>query len=305
MSLESEFVRWLTERVVQRDHVLRGIGDDAAIVAGDQRNQVITTDLLCDGVHFRWGEVSAARIGRKALAVNLSDIAAMAAIPEAAVISVAFPRGFALAEAQQLYEGILELADQFDVAVIGGDTNSWSAPLVISVTMWGRVTEHGPLRRDTAQVGDRILVTGPLGGSILSHHLDFTPRVRESLLLRSRYDLHAGMDLTDGLSLDLSRLVASSQVGAELQLDAVPISNDARLLSQSSHKSPLEHALTDGEDFELLLTAAPDVAARIMSDKDLLLSCHDVGKIIAEPGLWSITPGGQRTRLQPQGYEHR
>ena len=304
MPPEAEFVRWLNQRLVPRADVLLGIGDDAAVLRGDRRDWVITTDMLCDGVHFRWGEASPEQIGHKLMGVNLSDMAAMSAVPRAAVVSVAWPRDFTLDAAQRLYEGMLKLADEFNVALIGGDTNSWSQPLVVSVTMWGNATNRGVLRRDGAQVGDRILVTGKLGGSLLSHHLDFTPRVRESLDLHARYTLHAGMDITDGLSIDLARLTTASAVGAELDLAAIPVAPDAFLCSQTSGRSPLEHALSDGEDFELLLTAPPEEASRILVDTNLDCAVHDVGQIIKLPGLWTLDPSGQRRAIEPQGYLH-
>ncbi len=151
---------------------------------------------------------------REALAVNLSDLAAMAARPLAAVIALALPRHDALRIAQELYEGLLPLAERYGVAIAGGDTNSWDAPLAVAITLLGTPGPRGPLLRSGARPGDRILVTGAFGGSILDRHFDFEPRVHEALLLASRYDLHAGIDVSDGLSLDLSRLAAASGCGA-------------------------------------------------------------------------------------------
>jgi thiamine-monophosphate kinase len=284
--------------------VTLGIGDDAAVVRWAGSEMVVTTDLLCDGVHFVLAETEPGLVGRKALAVNLSDLAAMAARPKAAVIAVLWPRDIELARAQAVYEGLMELADEFDVAVVGGDTNSWLGPLVISVTLWGEGTPLGLLRRDAAQVGDAILVTGQLGGSRLGHHLTFDPRVYEAIELKRRFTLHAGMDISDGLSLDLSRLVAASKVGAELTLASIPISHAAEMLSQASGRTALDHALADGEDFELLLTAPPDAADRILQDAELSLQVSRIGTIVAEPGLWHLDALRQRQPLAVQGYLH-
>ncbi len=169
----------------------------------------------------------------------------MAAQPVAAVIALALPRHDVLALgplglAQQLYEGLLPLADEFDVAIAGGDTNTWDGPLAISITLFGTPTTKGPLTRSGARPGDRILVTGSFGGSILGRQFDFQPRVREALLLAERYELHAGIDVSDGLSLDLNRLAAASGCGAVMELSRVPISAAAQeLTAQSAHPRPI------------------------------------------------------------------
>jgi len=172
-------------------------------------------------------------------------------------------------------------------------------------------TPRGPLRRGGAQVGDQILVTGALGGSMLGHHLDFEPRVREALLLHERYTLHAGMDVSDGLALDLSRLAAESGVGAALRLSDVPIAPAAEQWARhlADGSTPLDHALGDGEDFELLITAPPDEARRMLAAQPLRapygVSITAVGEIVAEPGLWQLEGEAGRHPLLPRGFMHR
>jgi len=205
----------------------------------------------------------------------------------------------ALELAIALYEGLLPLAKEFDLAIAGGDTNTHNGPLVIGATAWGEVTSRGPLRRRGGRPGDRLLVTGSLGGSIAGHHFDFTPRVREALLLQEQYELHAGMDVSDGLALDLSRLAAESGCGAVIETDRVPISDAARDLPHSR-----QHALSDGEDFELLLAAPADVADAIVRDQPLDCPITCIGELVAEPGLWQTTGDGMRTSLEPKGWEH-
>ncbi|MEZ6070745.1 MAG: thiamine-phosphate kinase [Pirellulales bacterium] len=236
MSLEAEFVDWLKEQVGRHEALCVGIGDDGAVVRwGDADKHggeaVVVADLLAEGTHFVLDVLGPRRVGRKALAVNLSDLAAMAAIPVAATVSVLLPRMNAQWIARELFEGLLPLAREFNVAIAGGDTNTWSGPLVIDVTVWGRLTPSGPLLRSAAQVGDRILVTGRLGGSILGRHADFQPRIDEALALRTEYGIAAGMDISDGLALDLSRLATASGVGAILDVDHVPVHDDAHRLS--------------------------------------------------------------------------
>jgi thiamine-monophosphate kinase len=287
-----------------------GIGDDAAVLGwAGGRDVVVTTDAITDGVDFILSEVEPALAGHKALGVNLSDLAAMAAEPAAAVVSLVLPRHggcglSALELAVELYRGMLPLAEEFQLAIAGGDTNTWEGPLAISVTAMGRVGERGPLLRSGARVGDHVLVTGALGGSILRRHLRVEPRVREALLLNERYELHAGMDISDGLALDASRLAAASGCGVALDLEAVPVCEDARQLAAETGRPAIEHALGDGEDFELLIAAAPGEAERIVRDQPLGVSVTRIGTCIADEGLWSVDDSGRLRSLEARGYQH-
>jgi thiamine-monophosphate kinase len=150
------------------------------------------------------------------------------------------------------------------------------------------------------------VVTGPLGGSILGKHLDFTPRVREARLLAERYDIRAAIDISDGLAIDLSRLAAESRCGARLDLRAIPIAAAAIELSQTANDglSPLDHALSDGEDFELLLAVAPEAAANMLDEQPLAVEVSAIGECVSEPGLWQRDAGDRVTPLAPRGYLH-
>src|SRR5262249_46704657 len=159
--------------------------------------------------------------------------------------------------------GLREVADAFDTAVVGGDTNSWDGPLVVSVTLLGEAVPPGPVRRSGARAGDWLLVTGAFGGSILGKHLDFTPRVREALALHAAASLHAMIDVSDGLSRDVWHLCEESGCGAVLRAEAVPIDPAARRMNDG--KTPLEHALGDGEDFELAFAVSPEDGARLLA----------------------------------------
>ncbi len=305
--MESDLITWLRRRLPPHPLLRLGPGDDAAVLRmADMAECAVTVDLLSDGVDFQLDQIDPRRAGRKALAVNLSDLAAIAARPLAGVVSVCLPRsgGFDLAKA--LVEGMLPLAEKYDVAIAGGDTNSWDGPLVISVTLLGAVTGRGPLRRDGARLGDRILVTGALGGSLLGRHLDFEPRVREALLLNERYRLHAGIDVSDGLSVDLAHLAEASGCGAVLHTTSVPIHDDARRLARdrADGPTPLERALNDGEDFELILAVRPSVAETLLAEQPLDVPLTDVGEFVAEPGLWQVDVRGARRELVPRGWEH-
>jgi thiamine-monophosphate kinase len=308
--VELELVRWLTENLPPHPLLRIGIGDDAAVLRwSDGGDLVVTTDAITDQVDFVLEETDRKLVGYKALAVNLSDLAAMAAEPVAAVVSLVLPReGARGLDAKQLaielYHGMLPLAERLGVAIAGGDINSWDGPLAISVTAFGRGTAHGPLTRSGAKPGDSILVTGSLGGSILGRHLNFEPRVREALLLNERYKLSAGMDISDGLALDASRLAAASGCGVALQLDAIPVSNDARRLAERDGRSPLEHALSDGEDFEILFAARSDVAEQIIRDRPLDVPATIIGVCVDEAGLWKRGPRGELAQLDADGFRH-
>ncbi len=303
--MESEFIAWLRNHLPSHPRLLLGPGDDAAVLrmAGDC---VTTTDLLTDGVDFRLSECEPQRVGRKALAVNLSDLAAMAARPVAAVISLALPRAGALDLAIQLYEGLLPLADEYQVAIAGGDTNTWDGPLAISITALGEVTSYGFWTRSGARPGDQVIVTGALGGSILARHFDFTPRVREALLLAEHYKIHAAADISDGLSLDLWRIAGASGCGAQLDLSAIPIHDDARRLAELRQDGvlPLDHALGDGEDFELILAVPSEEASRLLADQPLPIPLTCIGQFIDDRGLWALDACGARQALAPRGFQH-
>jgi thiamine-monophosphate kinase len=235
------------------------------------------------------------------MAVNLSDVAAMAGVPVAAVISVGLPRRGGRVLAEELYLGLREIADAFDTAIVGGDTNSWDGPLVINVTLLGEATPRGAVRRKSARPGDWLLVTGPLGGSILGKHLDFTPRVREALALHATVPLHAMIDVSDGLAADVAHLCAESGCGAVLRADTIPITDAARSLTYG--RSPLEHALGDGEDFELVFAVAPADAQTLLRTQPISgITLAAIGECVAE-GLW-LEEAEQRRPLPPLGYMH-
>jgi thiamine-monophosphate kinase len=229
----------------------------------------------------------------------------MAVRPLAATISVALPRAMADEAIEQLFDGMFALAGEFGCAVAGGDTNGWDHPLAVDVAMIAAAFPGvEPVRRSGARPGDGIYVTGPLGGSLLGRHLTFSPKVSvaRSLAERLRGDLHAMMDISDGLSLDLYRLCRASETGATLQEALVErvISDDARQAAKQDGRPALDHALSDGEDFELLLCVAPALGS-IAADE---LGLHRVGTI-TEQDLIVESGEGHRRPTVPRGYQHR
>jgi thiamine-monophosphate kinase len=301
-SAEFAFINWLRSQTPAHSRVALGPGDDAAaLTLTPGVSCLITTDMLLDGVCFRLEEAGAHQVGRKAMAVNLSDIAAMAGRPVAAFASVALPRTGGTLLARELYLGLREMADGFGVAIAGGDTNSWPGPLAISVTLVGEATGRGPVSRRGAKPGDWILVTGPLGGSIAGKHLAFTPRINEAIELHRLADLHAMIDISDGMAADLNHICEESGCGAVLNARAIPISSAAR--DAVDARSALEHALTDGEDFELIVVLPPAQAKKLVAEQPVSgITLSHVGECIHE-GLW-LDIDGLRRSLEPGGYVH-
>jgi thiamine-monophosphate kinase len=299
---ELSYIEWLRRRTPHDARVLVGPGDDAAVLAPFGSSPLlVTTDMLLDGSCFRLAEAGPQLVGRKAMAVNLSDMAAMAGEPVAAVVSVGLSRAGASAVAEELYLGLRAMADSFATAIVGGDTNSWDGPLAISVALLGKATSRGAVVRSGARPGHWLLVTGPLGGSIRGKHLTFTPRVREALELHRLVDLHAMIDLSDGLAADVSHICEESGCGAVLRAELIPIAPAAREMSDAH--SPLEHALGDGEDFELVFALEPTEARRLLDAQPVTgITLTHIGECV-DKGLW-LEENGRRRPLEPHGYVH-
>jgi thiamine-monophosphate kinase len=303
---EHDLIAWIRGQAATNSQTQVGIGDDCAALRFTPGRQVlVTTDLLAEGRHFRLAETTAEAIGRKALAVNLSDIAAMAGTPVAAFVAVCLPAGSAAEVAQGLLRGMMPLAREFGVSLAGGDTNSWGDGLVVAVTLLGEATERGPVFRSGAKPGDLIAVTGRLGGSILGRHLSPLPRIDEALKLHEVAPIHAMIDLSDGLSSDLRHILRESGgLGALLEAGAIPVHADAEEMARRDGLSALHHALDDGEDFELCFTA-PAESFRLWKQAlgdDFRL--HQIGTIRAEPGLFIRLEDGRVEPLAPGGFDH-
>ena len=242
------------------------------------------------------------------MGVNLSDIAAMAAVPKAAFVAVALPREADRAAeiARGLHSGIVEMASRFGVTLAGGDTNAWDGPLVICVTVIGQ-TPAGftAVRRSGAKPGDIVFVTGPLGGSILGRHLRPEPRIVEAQALRRSVEMNALIDISDGLASDLGHILEESgNLGAVLDADSIPVHDDARALSFDSNKSPLEHALSDGEDFELCVVLSSKAANRVESHPPDDIRLFRVGTVVAGTGLRIRDADGRETEIKLAGFDH-
>lgn len=295
MPSEFELIDWIRSQQKQSKLVPVPAGDDLAVLKWDENDLLLVgNDQVLDGVHFDSSKHDPMSIGRKVMNRNLSDCAAMACLPAAAVITVALPKGTSLEYSKQLYLGIQSAGEPYYCRIVGGDTATWDGKLVVTVSILGRSAGVNPVTRSGAKVGDGIYVTGSLGGSILGRHMTFEPRVFLAREIVKKNRAHAMIDLSDGLSRDLRHICDQSEVGAVIDAARVPIHDDARKRSQSDGISALEHALHDGEDYELLFTGPTPLPKEFIR----------IGQITEQPGVY-LEQDGQIKPLEPRGWEHR
>jgi thiamine-monophosphate kinase len=307
--METDFVAWLVSRLPADPRLEVPPGDDAAVLRPPAlRRTVITVDMLMEGIDFILGpDCSPQAVGHKALAVSLSDLAAMGARPEAAVVAVALPRHGGDALGRGIQAGLEGLAAEHGVVLAGGDTNAWDGPLVISTTVLGSVAPGAAWRRDGARPGDLLVVTGAFGGSLLGRHLDVKPRVKEALFIAQGFPVHAAIDCSDGLTLDLARMMAASGTRGVVRLAEVPIHPDAIRRAARDGGTPLDRALGDGEDFELILALPPDAAHGLVAaagTPPLDLPITVIGTVEEGAGLVAEAADGSRSPLEPRGFVH-
>lgn len=254
--------------------VIETIGDDTAVLSYTKdKDQLFTTDMMTENVHFT-RRMSARLIGHKALACNISDIAAMGGIPTFAVVSLGVPKTLPIKWVDEMYQGIATLAKQFDVSIVGGDTIK-SDKITINIALLGEVEKKYCVLRRGAKPGDAIFVTGLLGGSLKSgRHLDFIPKVEQARFLVKKFKPSAMMDISDGLAGDLNHILSASGVGAHLNDTDIPCHQGVSL----------KQALTDGEDYELLFTLSSTKAKALMNwqIKNKCWFYYPIGEIVKD-----------------------
>jgi len=302
--------------------VVLGPGDDAAAIEPVRGAlEVLTTDSQVEGVHFDRRFVPPDAIGHRALAVNLSDLAAMGARPRAALLSLALPASLELTAFDQMLDGFVSLATRYSVALIGGNITSTPGPLVINVTATGTVHRRKILTRAGARAGDEVFVTGTLGdaaagllrlqaGQITADDVDAArfvrpdPRVRAGMLLGRNRAASSCMDLSDGLADGVRQIAEASGVGIRLDASAIPVGQALRDDHARNGPDPLDLALRGGDDFELLFTCRPNQAGRLRSVRRHLgdLPITRIG--VVTRGRELLVQDGQGVREIPAGYEH-
>ncbi len=302
---EDNLIRRLKKLVPGRADVVSGIGDDCAVVRTGRRDVydlLLKSDPVIEGVHFL-SEAAGMSIGHKAVGRVLSDLAAMGGEPLWILVDLVAPPTTSVAHIESIYRGMARLARRYGVAIVGGDT-ACGKVLEIHVFAVGRIRRGQSLFRSGAKPGDALYVTGALGGSLLGRHLSFEPRLVEGQWLRDSGLVTAMMDVSDGLATDLRRLAAASGTGAVLDIGSIPVAAAARRMKDK--RSPLDHALADGEDFELLFTVPYKKTTSFESAwrKAFRLSCTRIGEMTARQGLVELRDGLCCEELKLHGYEH-
>jgi thiamine-monophosphate kinase len=273
--------------------VIKGIGDDCAVLRFDRNKYLLSTcDMIVEGVDFTRKD-SPYLIGRKSLAVSISDIAACAGYPRYALISMGIPRNSTVEFIDKILKGIVDLAKAYKIDIVGGDL-SRAEKLIIDVNVLGFVEKINLVLRGGAKVGDIIFASGTLGGSILGRHLKFSPRIKEARYLVNNFKINAMIDVSDGLAQDLSHILKESEVGALIYEVLIPQSNQA---------SDLEDALYSGEDFELLFTMSRKEARKLFSRRSKIFT--PIGEIVERKYGFRLMDKINRERvIKPEGFRH-
>lgn len=299
---ELDLIDWFRDRISLPPSVAVGIGDDTAVLGLNDREWLATVDMLIEGVHFELSQCRARDVGRKAMGVNLSDIAAMAGQPTHALVAIGIPPGREDSLARELLAGIDAMAREYGVAIVGGDTNRSPTGLVVCVTLLGHATGRGAVLRSGARPTDVLFVTGHLGYSLSGRHLDVQPRVKEAQLLHTRYSLRAMLDVSDGLAADVRHLAKDSNCGIVMDEHRIPIAE----ATIDDGRSPLDHALSDGEDFELLFAIPADQADELESSQPLAgVPVARIGECIESHGAFLRDSNGGLRPLDAIGFVHK
>ena len=317
---EHGLIARIRQRLTTPQWVVVGPGDDAAAIEPVRGAlEVITTDAQVEGVHFDRRFVPPDAIGHRALAVNLSDLAAMGARPRAALLSMALPPSLELDAFDGIVDGFLALAARYGVALIGGNITNTSGPMVLDVTALGNVHRRKMLTRDGARVGDEVYVTGAIGDAAVgllrlqadlsaaehaARYLRPDPRVRAGMLIGRNQAATSCMDLSDGLADGVRQIAEASSVGMTLDASSIPMGQDAKSWLSSTGRDPMDVALRGGDDFELIFTARPRQAGRLRAVRRHLgdLPITKIGVVTKAPRV--IVKDEQGERELPQGYEH-
>src|SRR2546421_3144185 len=318
----------ITAGLPQSPDVIVGVGDDAAILdIGSSDVLVATCDALVEDTHFRLRSTNPYDIGRRALAVNLSDIAAMGARPRFALISLLMPPTLDVAVLDAIYAGLREEAAQFDVALVGGNIARNAERLIIDITLLGTGARNRLLRRDTAKVGEVVMVTGSLGAAaagllvledehlaakiapeslvgVLAAQRTPTPRVAAGQWL-AQHGVTTGIDVSDGLAADLSHICEASSVGVHVEAESLPIQPEVGTVPTLARREPQDLALVGGEDYELVFTVPADRADVLAHELSITTGVNaTVIGTICEGSAITLFRQGKHSPLRSTGWEH-
>lgn len=299
---EIAIINRLTKGLKLDSSVVIGPGDDTAVIKWTAKKYLLyTCDMLVEGIHFKRSSATPYEIGWKALARNISDIAAMGGVPLYAVVSAALPGGLDVRFTDGIYKGMKALARRYGINIVGGDV-SRSEKIAIDISLIGEVEKRNLVTRGGARKGDAILVTGSIGGSIKGKHLGFTPRIDESRSLVKRFKLNSMIDISDGLLLDLWRVLAASNKGARIYRNMIPLAASAETF---------DRAVREGEDFELLFTMSVPEARRLFRTylAKMKTSVTLIGEVMDKSyGYRLVRENGKAEKLsnnaRMKGYEH-
>jgi thiamine-monophosphate kinase len=327
---EFELIRKLSHGAPQDVFgLLKGIGDDCAVIEGSGgREYLITTDALFEGVHFRTEWISPRTLGRKALAVNISDVAAMGGRPLYYLVTIGIPKGYPARDVDSLFEGMAQMSHSFRLSLIGGDTCASQKGLLLSLTVIGDAQKGKRILRSGARPGDAIFVTGDLGGSalglaclenglrgmdvraFLKKHDEPVPRVAAGQWLAASGCVTSMIDISDGLVADLGHLTEEGNVGVRIFANTVPLPEGIGDVASRCHKDPLTLALTGGEDYELAFTVAKDRLGLFEKMLKVVLPTFGhavtrIGEVVQGEGVDVVDMYGASIPLAAQGFEHQ
>jgi len=307
--------------------IISGIGDDAAALKISDKSILLTTcDLLLEDIHFNLQLTNSYQLGRKSLAVNISDIAAMGGTPRFFLVALALPPRFSVEFIDDLYRGMMDLADDFHIQLVGGDTNASPDKLMIDITLLGEVNPNHLLKRSGAQDGDSIFVTGTLGDATLglfiletdkksnrplslnnltSKHLSPYPRVREGKLIAENKLATAMIDISDGLLADLSKMLTLSKAGATIWTSQIPLSREFKQYQGQIKHNKIDFALKGGEDYELLFTVAHTKEKELLKQSQkLVVPISKIGEVNSSGQLAVLDKNQNPYLIDKHGYDH-
>ena len=307
--------------------VISGIGEDAAALNVSEQKILLTTcDLLLEDIHFNLSLTDSYHLGRKSLAVNLSDIAAMGGTPRFFLVSLAIPSHISVEFIDDLYRGIMEMAGEFNTQLVGGDTNASPDKLMIDITLLGEVDPDHLLKRSGTQVGDSIFVTGTLGDSALGffalerdnnlneplsintltlRHISPYPRIKEGKVIAENHLASAMIDISDGLLADLNQILTLNKLGATVWTSQIPLSNDFKQFQIKQEHNKLDFALKGGEDYELLFTSSKTKEKDIYGlSQKIKVPITKIGEINSSGKLVALDQNQKLYHIDDTGYDH-